>query len=80
MLFHESNAAPDWLTLGVGAALGFYFGNRASTTATAQATNGLSDAVVKGALAAQAQALQHITDMASAQPPPVIPPVTPPSP
>jgi hypothetical protein len=68
--YHQSNAVPDWLTLGVGAALGFYFGNRASTTATAQATNGLSDAVVKGALAAQAQALQHITDMASTPPPP----------
>jgi hypothetical protein len=70
LLLHESNAAPDWLTLGVGAALGFYFGNRASTTATAQATNGLSDAVVKGALAAQAQALQHMSDMAAVQSPP----------
>jgi hypothetical protein len=59
-IYHLQNVAPDWLTLGVGAALGFYFGNRASTTATAQATNGLSDAIVKGALAAQMQALSAV--------------------
>lgn len=68
LLHIGGTSPPDWLTLGAGAVLAYYFGRDTQRATGEQLTNGINTVIQKAQQAVRAPS--RATDATPAQPPP----------